>query len=197
MPAGNEIASTFPVAALADPITVDSDATPFSTRAKSRADRGTRFQNSWMPAERTSTVHVSAVSPSLTVTCKAAGAGGELPKRKATVEPLCASNLLKLDRKVLLDVLHEDSMDTEFENSVGNLKRYNFSTLAQKLRQEHESYKLINVQIGSGRILPPNDPPLNRQRFEAHLAREAQRSEHRAAELADKKRALAAAARAP
>ncbi|MFO1466489.1 MAG: RnfABCDGE type electron transport complex subunit B [Steroidobacteraceae bacterium] len=44
---------------------------------------------------------------------------------------------------------------------------------------------------------PPNDPPLNRQRFEAHLAREAQRSEHRAAELADKKRALAAAARAP
>jgi Fe-S-cluster-containing hydrogenase component 2/CRP-like cAMP-binding protein len=91
---------------------------------------------------------------------EAAGAGGELPKRKATVEPLCASNLLKLDRKVLLDVLHEDSMDTEFENSVGNLKRYNFSTLAQKLRQEHESYKLINVQIGSGRILPPNDPPL-------------------------------------
>ena len=32
----------------------------------------------------------------------AAGADGGLPKRKATVETLCASNLLKLDRDVLL-----------------------------------------------------------------------------------------------
>ena len=80
--------------------------------------------------------------------------------RKATVETLCASNLIKLDRDVLSTILHEDSMDTEFENSRGSLIKYNFSTLAEKLRQEHQSYKALDVQISSGRILPPHDPPL-------------------------------------
>lgn len=88
------------------------------------------------------------------------GEGGALPVRKATVETLCASNLLKLDRDVLLAILHEDSMDTELADSRGKLKKYNFSTLAEKLRQEHASYKALNVQISAGRILPPHDPPL-------------------------------------
>lgn len=88
------------------------------------------------------------------------GEGGALPVRKATVETLCASNLLKLDRDVLTDILHEDSLDTELEDSRGSMKLYNFSTLAEKLRQEHQSFKLIDAQISSGSILPPQDPPL-------------------------------------
>ncbi len=87
-------------------------------------------------------------------------AEGELPIRKATVETLCACNLIKLDREVLIAILHEDSMDTEFENSRGSLKKYNFSTLAQRLRLEHESYKSSDVQVSLGRVLPPHDPPL-------------------------------------
>lgn len=87
-------------------------------------------------------------------------ADGALPVRKATVETLCASNLVKLDRDVLLAILHDDSVDTELADSKGKLKKYNFSTLAEKLRQEHQSYKAIDVQVSSGRILPPHDPPL-------------------------------------
>jgi Fe-S-cluster-containing hydrogenase component 2/CRP-like cAMP-binding protein len=91
---------------------------------------------------------------------EAAGEGGALPVRKATVETLCASNLIKLDRDVLSAVLSEDRLDTEFEDSRGSIMRYNFSSLAERLRNEHQSFKTSDVQVSSGRILPPHDPPL-------------------------------------
>lgn len=85
---------------------------------------------------------------------------GAVPVRKATVETLCASNLLKLDRDVLLSILQDDSADTDVENSKGQFKRYNFSTLAEKLRQEHEGYRSLDIQRSAGRIVPPHEPPL-------------------------------------
>lgn len=86
-------------------------------------------------------------------------ADGKLPTRKATVETLCATNLVKLDRDVLLAVLAEDSPDAVIKDSNEMVTRHNFASLAEKLRQEHASYKLQDEQVSAGRIVPPHDPP--------------------------------------
>jgi Fe-S-cluster-containing hydrogenase component 2 len=71
------------------------------------------------------------------------GAGKEMPVRSASVETLCSTTLLKLDRDVLR---------TLFAGP--------YSALGAKLKRERYLLTLRDQQMRAGRLLPPHEPPL-------------------------------------